>query len=79
MSPSGLGDHGHDDGYYDAEFEHECDAEDAALDMRERLRDNERISTHGGRVRRRMRNLLQGRGPRRLMPGSFDQWRDFSF
>jgi hypothetical protein len=43
LSPSALGDHGHDDDYYeDAEFDHEFDREDMELAMRQDLFGNRR-------------------------------------
>jgi hypothetical protein len=54
----------YDTGYSDAEFDHEFDAEDAALDMRERRCDDWRIQKHGQDMRRRMNNYPQGRAQR---------------
>ena len=80
LSPSALGDDGHDDGYYDdAEFDHELDAADAALNMRERMIDNARIRQHGLYRRRRRQNLPQGRAPRDFIAGNLDRYKNFSW
>lgn len=80
LSPSALGDDGHDDGYYDdAEFDHDFDQADMELNMRERLHDDLRVRKHGQYGRNNRARLPQGRAPRRFVAGNLDQHRDWSW
>jgi hypothetical protein len=51
-SPSSSATNGqqNDDAYYDAEFDHTFDEEDAALNLRYRQEDRNRVSKHGEKM-----------------------------
>jgi hypothetical protein len=78
-SSSATGGQRHDDAYYDAEFDHECDEEDAALDLRYRQEDRARVSKHGETVRHRLNNLPQSRNRREFNSTNLDGGRDWSW
>jgi hypothetical protein len=58
---SATGGQQHDDAYYDAEFDHEFDGDDATQDLRYRQTNRDRESYHGKARRERLGNLPQGR------------------
>ncbi|KAM0703275.1 hypothetical protein Q7P35_009213 [Cladosporium inversicolor] len=77
-SPS-IGDQGHGAGVDDAEFEHEFDSADMALDRRERLDDDRRVRMHGVVGRRRNAKLPQSRGPQPFAAGNLPHYKSHAW
>jgi hypothetical protein len=77
-SSSATGGQRQDDAYHDAEFDHEFDEGDAALDLRYRQTNRLREHKQGDRVRHRLGNLPQGRR-RDFNATNLDNNRDWSW